>query len=91
MALKRKVDDDAKETQLRRRARGQEKEDRRVLVPKVLVWHCGGPHLQRDCPHINDEGLANIWSLAIVATRTISQTNSTTMELMVPKALQGQK
>ena len=66
MALKRKADDAGDEDDKEqgeptaKRSKGPRKGGRRVLVSKVLVGTVEG-HLQRDCPHINDEGNEKAW------------------------------
>ena len=62
MALKRKVDDASDEDDKEqgdptaKRSKGPGTGRPNCARPKDPCWHCGGPHLQRDCPHINDEG-----------------------------------
>ena len=44
-----------------KRSKGPGKGGPKGARPKGPCWHCGGPHLQRDCPHINDEGKEKAW------------------------------
>ena len=68
MALQRKVDDAGDEDDKEqgeptaKRSKGPGKGGPKGARPKGPCWHCGGPHLQRDCPHINDEGKEKAWS-----------------------------
>ena len=67
MALKRKVDDAGDEDDKEqgeptvKRSKGPGTGGPKGARPKGPCWHCGGPHLQRDCPHINDEGKEKAW------------------------------